>query len=423
MEDGNSFLSVLTGRSVALASFGEADVTKIQSRLWSMLGRQTEAYTLGDSGSIRIETAQELLESICYVIGLSLETNDQAGIIRALLDSENYEEHFRAGLAQVEARVQSGRALLKEVREGALRINNISYLSTLKELAVFFKKYNYRLFAHEIPCTIDYQLFQAVPDEKKGIDYINEYLRRLILENRFVRLFDEETVVLLLKSVCRDYREQLINIYEPVAYNALALTLLGHDVMSLDITKDDRLRLHQLLMSKKEKALTLFEGETERLCDILSISDEGMKTYLKATAAELCSRINSVKLPVQFDGIFPSLYREQPEKTPSERYIDGETMDNEELRSLIDEINGCRFVSDKIVMVKRNVRSLRDYAEILNVCFWDEECTDLFKTLENEEILLLLRYIASKRRRMPQWQSETGWETKLEEYVRNMDKE
>jgi hypothetical protein len=417
-EDG--FLSVLSGNARSGAEIGKNDVRIIQSRLWSLIARQTEAYTMGDSSSVRIETAQELLESICYVISLRLESGGEA-VIEELLRNENYEVLYRAGLKEVEARVGVGRALLKEAQDEALAIDHISYHDTLKELALFFRRYNYRIFAHEIPCSIDYQLFQAVPDGKKGIDYINEYLGRLILENKFVRTFSEEIVILLLKGYCPDYREQLINIYEPVAYNAFALTLLGEEVRSLDVSKDARLRLYQLLVTKKDTVPALLEHAAEQICRSLCITVEPLTAYLRETAAELWSRINAITRPAQLEGIFPSLYREKPKRTHTERFIDGEMMDNEMLRSLIDEMGNCRFVSDKIDMVRQNIRSLRDYAEVLNVCFWDEECTELFKTLGNEERSLLLRYARQKKRRSPDWRSETGWETKLEEFVGNMD--
>ena len=40
-----------------------------QTRLWQLLARQAERYTMGESSSLRRETAQALLETV----GLSLE--------------------------------------------------------------------------------------------------------------------------------------------------------------------------------------------------------------------------------------------------------------------------------------------------------------------------------------------------------------
>jgi hypothetical protein len=417
--DADEYLSTLTGRSLSGAGLVEADIRRIQGRIWALLGRQAEAYTLGDSSSVRMETAQELLESMTYVLGISLGTEDGAGFIKTLLDEESYEELFNAGLREVEARVQKGRAMLKEAQDIALTIDNISYHDTLKELSLFFRRYNYRLFAHAIPCSVDYQLCHSVPEDKKGIDYMNEYLRRLIIETKFIRRFEREAVTLLLKGGCPDYREQLINMYEPVAFNALALTLLGGGAQALDITAEERSGLFRPFHTEKaEPAAARLDAAAEQLCAGLGIESEDERAYLKLTAAELRLRLCAAKEPGQLTWMLPSLYREKPGKTLTMRYIDGETMDDELLRGLIDEISGCRFVSDKIEMVKRTVRSLRDYAEILNVCFWGDELTELFKTLGNEELDLLLRYTARKKSKFNDWSSETGWEDALAEYVR-----
>jgi hypothetical protein len=72
-----------------------------------------------------------------------------------------------------------------------------------------------------VPCDIDYQLCRPVPEDLLGVEYVNEYLRRVVLENDFLRRFPKEPVIKLLENYCPDYRGLLINLYEPVATNAL----------------------------------------------------------------------------------------------------------------------------------------------------------------------------------------------------------
>lgn len=59
-------------------------------------------------------------------------------------------------------------------------------------------------------------LFEEITD--------SEYLRHILLENELLGKFDVSPVLSLLKAACRDYRELLINLYEPVAANAIGLT-------------------------------------------------------------------------------------------------------------------------------------------------------------------------------------------------------
>jgi hypothetical protein len=90
------------------------------------------------------------------------------------------------------------------------------------------------------------------------------------------------------------------------------------------------------------------------------------------------------KKQAAIDNIFLSFKYEDDLK--ESEFIDNYTIDNERLRNLINEINDCRFILDKIAMVKEEVNSLSDLMEVLSVCFWEDEALELFKTLSKEEI-------------------------------------
>lgn len=56
--------------------FSEADTQLLMSRLWSLLAKQTERYTMGESTSVTVETAQELLASLWHTLTVAMdETN------------------------------------------------------------------------------------------------------------------------------------------------------------------------------------------------------------------------------------------------------------------------------------------------------------------------------------------------------------
>ncbi|MPM96741.1 hypothetical protein SDC9_143906 [bioreactor metagenome] len=126
---------------------------------------------------------------------------------------------------------------------------------------------------------------------------------------------------------------------------------------------------------------------------------------------ELLARIKAVS--GSLDGIFLSLFRAKRSCVPSVQYVDGAPMDDEKLRRLITEINDCRFISDRIAIVKLEVHSLQDLVEILNVCFWGDDCERLFEELSSAELCLLRAYLKGKPEA---WQSNSGWEKHLESY-------
>lgn len=418
--ENDNFLSVLSGNS-DISSLTDEDSLSIQNKLWELLGKRVENFTMGDSSSVRVETARELLTSICYTIGLNFESGVPLNTVRARLTDEDLNELLKTGVEKVKLKVSAGEALLKKAVVSAPAVEIDAYRQTLTEIGSFFKRYHYHHFAHEIPCIIDYPLAHPVSETLLGVDYICAYLRCVIIENDFCGRFDVSAVVLLLKSVCPDYKENLLNIYETAAFSAIALALINGDIHSLEIKESDREKLYQSICTYQEDEMrSKLETAVSALCADLDISDPDAKEYLRETAAALYARLKAVSELKQLEVIFPPPYVERAVKNTAVTYIDSAPMDDEKLRVLIDEITSCRYVTDKITLLKQNAKSLRDYVEILNICFWDDECDALYQTLDEAEIELLLRYIRQKQKRRPEWRSETGWEKGLIEKSRRL---
>jgi hypothetical protein len=419
-----NFLSVLSEHDLETL-LTPAETLKIQGKLWEVLAGRAESYAMGGSSSVRVETAQELLRSAGFVIshGLNHGSGGTVGpeAVRAALLNSDYGVLFKAGLENIKALVKDGEALLETAVKTASAVENAAYRETLRELGVFFRRYHYHHFAHDIPCMLDYPLARPVDEALLGIDYVREYLSRLIVENDLVGRFDTSDVTALLKSISPVYKEDLLNIYEAVAANALALTLLGGDVLSLDVTEGDRKKLIPLFRSwPDDLADVKLRAAAAGLCDILEIGDAPARAYLAETASELYIKVKPFVAFRRLDFIFPSLYREKDEK-PSVTYIDNALMDDEKLRALIGALSSCRDVADRIAMAKEHVFSLRDWAEVLNVCFWGDELTALFESLSGDQIEFLWLYLRRQKRKYPDWSSETGWEERLAEYIRDKE--
>lgn len=417
MENEESFLTVLSAHNIE-SLLSSSDIQLIQTKLWDILAKRVESYTMGGSSSVRAETAQELLKSAGFVLRKGMETAGGQESIKDHLLNDDFDAVLKAGLIEIKALVCKGEALLETANKTALTVENRAYCDTLRELGVFFKRYHYHHFAHEIPCMLDYPLAHPVDEALLGIDYINEYLRRLLIENEFCSRFDPATVTLLLRSISPDCKENLLNIYEAVAANASALTLLGGDIVGLDVTELDRSRLLSLLGAlTDDSAPVKLRGVTDGLCAILGISGDAAREYLGLTVSDLYLRLKPALAVRRLEHIFPPLYCERPEKKTAVTYIDGALMDNEILRTLIDALTSCRNVSDKIALARQHVTSLRDWAEVLGICFWGDEFPELFAAFSAAEIDLLLRYVREKQRKYPEWISETGWEDALMTYI------
>ena len=224
---------------------------------------------MGDSTSVPVETAQELLTSLCFTLSEYLK---ESGESQKLLVTGELDKLFELGIKAIESKIETGRRLFKAACLGAPGIENISLRDTLRGIGDFFRRYDCRFFAHRIPCGIDYQLCHPVSESVQGIEYINEYLRRLIIENSILNRFDGRLTIRLLKGYCPDYIGLLINLCEPVITNAVGLTLIGKDPLPLDIADADRSPLAALFEPLTEtKARAVLAEAARRLCRRLEI--------------------------------------------------------------------------------------------------------------------------------------------------------
>ena len=57
----------------------QAEQQALQAKLFALLARQVRNYTKGESDSVPVETAQALLDSICFTLGLDLEDPGERG--------------------------------------------------------------------------------------------------------------------------------------------------------------------------------------------------------------------------------------------------------------------------------------------------------------------------------------------------------
>lgn len=272
-------------------TLSDAEEQLIQAKLLALLKRRTGLYTLDASSSVRIETAQELLQSILFLLELCFR--ERGGSLR-LLTQEDPEALLARGLKLCEEMLETGRALYAEACRTAPALESRSYRDTLTGLRSFFKRYDHRFFAHAIPCDIDYQLCLPVDAGAQGVAYINDYLRRLIVENRFLRRFEPDRAARVLARSCPDYRSLLVNLYEPVCTNAVGLALLEEKPFSLSVSPAQCARIAAIFQPLSEtpakKALKEAAG---RVCARLDIRGAFAGAYVEKTAAALWPRIEA----------------------------------------------------------------------------------------------------------------------------------
>lgn len=282
----------------AARGFTEEGAQLLAPRLRALLERQALRYTVGESTSLREETAEALYNSLCYTLGAFAQTApDGTQALCGDLDMA-----LQAGQKILRGRVRRAESLYRSVCATARSFGNIAYADTLRGMRAFFAGYDVRFFAHEIPCTIDYPLCDPVPESLLGVDYLLEYLRRLGRENQFCARFPIGAVEALLRRAVPDAREQLVNLYEFVAVQAVGLSVIEKSIYTLGIDETERAALQSRL--ENEGCAQAFARAVSRVSHAMEL-DEAATRYLDAAARAAVPRVQAALTSGELRQAFP----------------------------------------------------------------------------------------------------------------------
>lgn len=281
--------------------FSEEQEQQFMRKLWELLKWQAEKYKGVDSTSMPVEKAQELLESLQYTIAV---VRIEEGLSAEVLLKEELKEIIKRGQTILTKKRKLWYIEWNQLCARAPGINNVFYVDTMKNLGMFFRKYDVYYSAHQIPCSIDYPLMNPISEDIKGISYIEEYIRRVRIENQFINCFDYESVVQMLKNVKANYREDYYNLCEPVLVSAVGRMILGLDIFSLKITDRDIELLNEFFDYKTKSEI--MDDVREAISDICSVLDCGELAgeYFVREAESLAVRIDIAMKKNGVEGVF-----------------------------------------------------------------------------------------------------------------------
>ncbi len=263
----------------------QAETQELQAKLFELLARQVQSYTHGESASVPAETAQALLDSICFTLGLDLEDPGARG--RELLDCDLAKE-LTSRRERLRGEMVRGNTLWVSLCRTLPPVKNRAMRDTLRSIGGFWRRYDLWYRAKEIPCDIDYQLAVPVPERMWGVCYVKEYLRRLSIENHFLRRYTWADLAAVLERYHPWYQEEVCNLFQPVAVNALGKALLGAAPVPLTMTEGEREALVERFRDQTKENIFAQLAATAR-----SVAGEEGSTaaYLTTCAEDLAGRL------------------------------------------------------------------------------------------------------------------------------------
>lgn len=124
----------------------------------------------------------------------------------------------------------------------------------------------------------------------------------------------------------------------------------------------------------------------------------------------------------RLESIFISLKGNHPQ--PLVQFEDGQKIDDELFRTITNEIRECRYVSDKILIIQREIHSIADLVDILEAyCIFNDEFFEIFKSLGDTELALLLRKLPTHviDTDCHFTENEKEWQNRLNCYLNKID--
>ncbi|MPW24302.1 hypothetical protein GC105_00650 [Alkalibaculum sp. M08DMB] len=384
------YFQSLLEQAYLIGLLSEDELEKIQFDCLAILARRAEQYNNGDSSSIQVEAAQNILTSIMFTVGLYLKTCDCPDDAIDALRKEKLETLYLYGRKQIDKMLNITKLLQGRIINDLIDTPNIFYGSTIADgINGFFKLYRQDFSAHEIHITADYPTYHEVCG-LVGIEFIKQYLENIYCENSFCNHFTADCIHHLLCGYHEDYQNLLINLFEPIFITALGCVIAHADVSNLKLSFADIDYLTRIFKgASNEKTELILQSALDELRKLFSLPAYTLR-YMKKGLPKIISVIENAIVLNTMDRVF--LISKYPENTPVLSFSFGDKMDDELYRKIIDEIMQSQDTSTKIKIIKENIYSFADLEDILlDANLSAEDVNAVLHELTPTEIVALIK--------------------------------
>ena len=393
---GNVYLQDLLFEGVRVGILTQDHVETVQFGCMELLAAQIELENRGHSSSVPEETAQKMMASIAYTVGLGLKSYPSADEAAEALKSTPVPTLHARGGARIAKLLRGTRAFYKQAKETRLDVPNVFYNAVLdSSLKAFFRRYDPEFAADESNFLPEYPLFSPVRDAN-GVEFAHAYAQRLYWENCFCAQFPPEDLQDLFARSIDSLPHASVNLFRCVLIAALG-SLLLKGAYSLRLSEQDVRDLYDLLQGKPPEEI---EGRVPVTLQLLPEPEEAYRQYvadcLHTAAGALCKA--AAQPFSRFRDLFFAPVRKP--QAPKSVFRAVERMPNEQYRILLDQLGQAQSPEDRVQLVHAQVTSLGDLADLLNDGAWSEtELSALFATLDDLSLAVLEKHAAEEAER------------------------
>lgn len=336
----------------------------IQVNLIALLGFKVDQFTQGKSSSVRMEIAEMLMKSNLFTISHYLKSLDSPDEALHIIKTTPLKEVYELGLNCINESIKKAKKLHKIILSTLYHTPNETYNETVVEgIKVFFKLYDPSFEAHSIHITADYPTIKPI-EKLDGIEFILAFLQSIYHENKFCNSFNTGDTHLYLKGLHAHYDLLIINLFEPLLTGAIACHILGLEVNKLLLNPFQIERLYTELHTLSKHALYhKFKESTIALLDQLRFDHASSKRYIIGVLPVIVSR---VYLALKMDTLEQVIYiKAAPTKDKELLYHAAPKMNDELFRIVLEELSECRYASDRVALILKEVKSLEDLEDFV----------------------------------------------------------
>lgn len=348
----------------SIGMIDEEEVENIKYQCLELLRCKIEKLNHGESSSVRVEIAEKIMISNLYTVGIWLKTMTDADEALKQVKRTKISLLYEKGRKRIDTKLISARHIHMTVIKNLLKTENYTYNATINDgIRGFFKIYNPDYEAHEIRITADYPLSIPVSN-LAGIEFIIKYLENVYYENMFCAYFSSEDIEHLMFGYSEDYKILVINIYDIVLAAAIGCKIAGKRALDLNIMPVHRKIIADALFLKSEEEIEeIVKKACEELEEELCLNNIYLQQYIKNSLPKVTSSvINAARLNT-FETVFIS--KKFPELNSKFKFDYGIKMEDELYRSTVEEVIQCRYLNDKLLIIKRKIKSMADMEDLL----------------------------------------------------------
>ena len=261
----------------------ENEIINLQIDVIQLLDERVYKYNGIDNSSVRKEIVEEISKSNYYTISMYLKTFNNPDDALEKIKKNNLNELYCNGRKQIDRMLNIIRVIYAKVKQNKLKTNNQSYNDTIiGGIQGFLKIYNPDFKAQDMKITADYPLYNNLIGKLDGVEFINEYVYSIYLENEFCSIFLSEKIERLLYAYSEDYKDLIINIFEIVLFEAIACKLAKRNIYDLEIMSFELNEINKLLKNKKKEEIEkIITKVYKEICKEVIVNKKNLQEYIQ----------------------------------------------------------------------------------------------------------------------------------------------